>query len=153
MVRPVCLPWQRFSIPHSSVIFSTVTSGNPPCREACSLSLSHIPPLFAASLFLLPPPQFSLFLSFPPSLSLPLRPLFISELGKSCVTPTPPKPSFYFPSLSFENFLHNVTDRGPLTRHLSQYSQSEHTSCCYHEKVTTLSWSLNVSLRCIFFLY
>lgn len=122
-------------------------------RSLLSLSLSHIPPLFAASLFLLPPPQFSLFLSFPPSLSLPLRPLFISELGKSCVTPTPPKPSFYFPSLSFENFLHNVTDRGPLTRHLSQYSQSEHTSCCYHEKVTTLSWSLNVSLRCIFFLY
>lgn len=122
-------------------------------RSLLSLSLSHSPSLCSLSLPLATSPILSVFVLSALSLSLPLRPLFISELGKSCVTPTPPKPSFYFPSLSFENFLHNVTDRGPLTRHLSQYSQSEHTSCCYHEKVTTLSWSLNVSLRCIFFLY
>lgn len=58
MARSVCLPWQRFSIPHSSVIFSTVTSGNPPCKEALS------PQPLLLSFFLATSPLFSLFLSF-----------------------------------------------------------------------------------------
>lgn len=62
MARSVCLPWQRFSIPHSSVIFSTVTSGNPPSKEALSLSCS----LSLLSCHLLT----FLFLSLPSSRSL-----------------------------------------------------------------------------------
>ena len=102
MAQPVCLPWQQFSIPHSSVIFSTVTSGNPPCKEALSLSLQG-----SLSFSLLPPPHFSLLVSLFPSLSLYhlLRPFFISELEKSSITPpTPPHPWFIFPlSKSFSS--------------------------------------------------
>lgn len=152
----VCLSWQQFSIPHSSVIFSTVTSGNPPCKEALSLSLQG-----SLSFSLLPPPHFSLLVSLFPSLSLYhlLRPFFISELGKSSVNAPPHTPStlsLFSRSLkvSPQHFPPIFSDRGPLMRHLSQRSKTEHTSfCCHWEFITLLSWSLNVSLRCIFLLY
>lgn len=144
MARPVCLHWQRFSIPHSSVIFSTVTSGNPPCRGALSpsLSLTFLLSFFlslATSLLL----SLFLFLSLP--LYLFLRPLFISELGKSSVTPplSPPSSQFIFPPSFSLKVSPQVSspiffDRGPLTRHLSQCSKFEHTSCCCHREFTTL---------------
>lgn len=69
-----------------------------PALQRSLLSLSHIPPLFAASLFLLPPPQFSLFLSFPPSLSLYHSALFsYLSLGNHASPPPPQNLHFIFP--------------------------------------------------------
>lgn len=101
VMRPVCLPWQRFSIPHSSVIFSTVTSGNPLCREA--LSFFYVPPLTADFLSLLchlPNSAFFSFL-FSPSL-LRFHSPFTSYLNLgSYMSPLTPKPQFIFlPSFS-----------------------------------------------------
>lgn len=87
MARSVCLPWQRFSIPHSSVIFSTVTSGNPPSKEALSLSLARSLSAAFHSCHLLT--FLCFFLSLPSSRSFTPPCFFICGHGKSSVNPHP----------------------------------------------------------------
>lgn len=75
-----------------------------------------------------------LFLSFPPSVSV-VHSALISYLNlENHQSPPPPPLSAWslFSLLlhkSFSSVLPFV-DRGPLTRHLSQCSQAEHTACC-----------------------
>ena len=126
-------------------------------RPAKKLSLSLCKALFL-SLSCHLPISLSWFLSFPPFLSIIYSALFSYLNLRNHPSPPPPHPTLGLFSRSLkvspQRFPPIFSDRGPLMRHLSQRSKSEHTSCCRHWEFTTLlSWSLNVSLRCIFLLY
>ncbi len=118
-----------------------------PALQRSSLSFSYVPPLSLQPLFLsLPchlPTSLSLFLSFPPFLSIIFSALFsYLNLGNH-LSSTPPPPSTLHPNPRFifpPSFSLKVSsqrspffsDRGPLTRHLSHCSKSEHTSRSSH---------------------
>lgn len=120
-------------------------------RPAKKLSLAAF-----LSFSLLPPPHFSLSVSLFPSLPLYhlLRPLFISKLGKSSVIPHPHPHSLLFKSFSstFPHFfLTEVSWRGTS---LSTPSFSRNVAAVTeNSQHFTMSRSLNVSFRYIFFLY
>lgn len=125
-------------------------------RSALSLSarLSFFLSLATSSFLSL---GFSLSLPFSLSFTPPFFHIWTWEI--ICQPPPPHTPStlsLFSRSLkvSPQHFPPIFSDRGPLMRHLSQRSKTEHTSfCCHWEFITLLSWSLNVSLRCIFLLY
>lgn len=103
------------------------------------LSLTHTFPLFLCSLTfspsLLPPPHFSLCFPLSPSSSWSFSPAYFSysNLGNH---------HSLFPSLllskSFRSTVPLLSDRDPLTRHLSQCFKLDHTSHCCQWEVTTL---------------
>lgn len=164
VAQPVCLPWQRFSIPHSCVIFSSVTSGNPPCKEALSFSLTFLLSLSLYSLFLfvlLAFSPFSMFFSLSLPFSWSFAPLsFQSKLTKSSVIPPAQHPRFIFstsvslyvsPQCSPFFLLTEVPWWGVF---FSALSLSTHpATVTENSQHFTLYRSLNVSLACIFLLY